>query len=195
MRRIQAIALACMVASPLALAQAPAPASAPASPAKMQLASKMYDINGVGTVFQGMEYNIMTSTMEQIGQGLGDKASCPALQQSAIQPQVQTFKGKLDGVLNSLSDAQFRQQASKVFADAYTEEEMKQIIAFMQSPAGQKMARMGGEINQRIGALAMNRAKTHATEIGAAREDFAKSIDKIASTCPATPPPAAAPKK
>jgi len=174
MRRIQAIALACMVATPLAFAQT--------SPAKMQLAQKMYDISEAGSVFQALEYNVVSGIMGGIGQGLGDKASCPAL-----QPEAQSFKGKMDTMFNSMNDAGFRQQASQVYADTFTDDEMRQIIAFMQSPAGIKMKRVQPDLVKRIGGIAEARAKTHEQEIRTAAGAFAGNIQKIAATCQATP--------
>ena len=80
MRRIQAIALVCMFATPLAFAQAPA------SAAKTQLAQKLYDVSDAGSVFQALEFNVVSNIMGSIGQGLGDKASC-----AALQPEAQSF--------------------------------------------------------------------------------------------------------
>ncbi len=182
MRRIQAIALVCMFATPLAFAQAPA------SAAKTQLALKMYDISGASGVFQSLEYNILTSTMGEIGQGLGDKASCPAL-----QPEAQSFKAKMDSMFNAMNDAQFRQEASKAYAETFTDEEMKQIIAFMQSPAGLKMTRVQADLSKRIGGIAVARAKIHEAEIHTAQTTFNANVQKIAATCPSAPAPAAAP--
>lgn len=194
MRRNLVIALACMVAVPLAFAQAPAPA--PSSVAKTQLALKMYDINKVGSVFEGIEYNIISGTMGEIGQQIGPNVQqCPALQQSAIKPQVQAFKTKLDAMFDGMNNAQFRQEAAKVYADAFTEAEMKQIIAFLQSPAGQKMTSLNDDISKRIGGLAMAHVKAHENDIRAAQTNFADIIQKVAATCPANPPAKQAPAK
>jgi len=175
MRRIQVIALACMIATPLA-------AMAQTSPAKAQLAQKMYDISEAGSVFQALEYNVVGGIMGGIGQGLGDKASCPAL-----QPEAQAFKTKMDTMFNGMNDASFRQQAAQVYADTFTEDEMRQIIAFMQSPAGIKMKRVQPDLVKRIGGIAEARAKVHEQEIRTAAGAFATNIQKIAATCPSTP--------
>ncbi len=186
MRRIQAIALACMVATPLAFAQAPA--SAPASAFKTQLAQKMYDISGADAVFKDIENNIGSSIMDTMNQGLGDKAGCPAL-----QPELQTFRTKMDGLFSGLNDASFRQEASKVYADAFTEAELKQIIAFQQSPAGQKLSKVNGDLIKRIYAIAVSHAKTRENDIRTTENTFVTNVQKIAATCPSAPPPAAPP--
>lgn len=179
MRRTLAIALACLAATPLAFAQGAA------SPAKMQLAMKMYDITGANNVFQALEYNILGNIMGTVGQGLGDKASCPAL-----QPEAQAFKTKMDTMFNGMNDPSFRQDAAKVFADSFTDDEMRQIIAFEQSPAGQKMQKVQPELLKRIGALAENRAKTRDADIRTAAQAMSANVQKIAATCPSAPAPA-----
>jgi len=183
MRLFKLTALAFLLATPLT-------AMAQTSPAKMQLAQKMYDISEAGSVFQALEYNVVGGIMGGIGQGLGDKATCPAL-----QPEAQSFKTKMDTMFNSMNDASFRQQASQVYADTFTDEEMRQIIAFMQSPAGMKMKRVQPDMVKRIGAIAETRAKTHEQEIRTAAGAFATNIQKIAATCPSTPAPASPAKK
>ncbi|HTA65738.1 MAG TPA: DUF2059 domain-containing protein [Xanthomonadaceae bacterium] len=184
MRRTLAIALACMAATPLAFAQAPA------SPARMQLAMKMYDITGAGNVFQLIENEAMGNIMGSIGQSLGDKASCPAL-----QPEAQSFKTKMDSMFSTMSDAQFRQDAAKIYADSFTDDEMRQIIAFQQSPVGQKYQHMQPQVVNRIGTLAMTKAKVHDAEIRSAAQALSTNVQKIAATCPSAPPTAGQPPK
>ena len=177
MRRILVIALACMLATPLAFAQAPA------SPAKMQLASKMYDISEAGSVFQQMEFNIIGNIMGGIGQSLGDKSKC-----SALQPEAQSFKTKMDTVFNGMADATFRQQAEQAYADSFSDDEMRQIIAFMQSPAGMKMKRVQSDLFKRIGGIAETKVQAHESDIKAVVQTFTTNISNIAKTCPSTAP-------
>jgi hypothetical protein len=183
MRLFKLTALALLLATPLA-------AMAQTSPAKMQLAQKMYDINETGSVFQSLEYSVVSNIMGNIGQGLGDKASCPAL-----QPEAQTFKVKMDTLFNGMNDASFHQQALQVYADTFSEDEMRQIIAFMQSPAGIKMKRVMPEMSKRVGGIAEARMKAHEQEIRTAAGGFATNIQKIAATCPSTPAAAPQPPK
>ncbi|HEY2345193.1 MAG TPA: DUF2059 domain-containing protein [Xanthomonadaceae bacterium] len=182
MRRTLAIALACMAATPLAFAQGAA------SPAKMQMALKLYDISGANTVFQALESNILGNVMGSIGQSLGDKASCPAL-----QPEAQAFKTKMDTMFSGMNDPAFRQEAGKVFADSFSDDELRQILAFEQSPAGQKLQKMQPELLRRIGALAETRAKVRDGDIRTAAQSLSTNVQRIAATCPSAP--AAAPAK
>jgi hypothetical protein len=187
MRRTHILALSCLLAAPVAFAQAPQAASA----FKMQLAMKMYDLSGADNVFRSIEADYGSNVMDGIGQGLGDKAGCEAL-----KPEIQTYRTKLDGIFSGLNDASFKQEAAKVYADNYTEDEMRQIIAFEQSPAGKKLGKVQGEVNKRIVEVAVSRAKTHA-EIDATTSSFVNNVKKIAATCPSAPPaaPAAPPVK
>lgn len=183
MRRIQVIALACLFATPLAFAQAPASAF------KMQLGLKMYDISDTGAVFHQIENGIGSDVMAGVNQGLGDKAGC-----AALKPELESFRGKMDTMFNAMNDAQFRQEAAKVYADSFTEDELKQIIAFYTSPAGQKLKRIQPEIGTKIGEIAMTHAKTRENDIRTAESTFVGNVQKIAATCP-SPPPAAPAKK
>ncbi|HTD28987.1 MAG TPA: DUF2059 domain-containing protein, partial [Xanthomonadaceae bacterium] len=117
-----------------------------------------------------------------------DKASCPAL-----KPEAESFHTKMDTMFNGMSDASFRQQASQVYADTFTDDEMRQIIAFMQSPAGVKMKRVQPDLVKRIGGIAEARAKTREADIRTAASGFAANVQKIAATCPSTPATQAAP--
>ena len=184
MRRMHTIALACLFVAPLAFAQGPASAF------KTQLALKMYDISGTDAVFRGIENDIGSNVMEGINQGLGDKAGC-----AALQPELQTFRGKMDTLFTGLNDASFRQEAAKVYSDTFTEEELKQIIAFQQSPAGQKLSKVNGDVVKRIYAIAVAHAKTREPDIRNAESAFVTNVQKIAATCPSAPPPAAPPVK
>ncbi len=175
MRLLKYSALALLLASPVSMAQN-------ASPAHMQLAAKMYDLSEPATVFKSMQGGIMANVMGSIGEGLGAKSSCPAL-----EPEAKSFQAKMNGIFAGMADAKFRTDAIKVYADMFTDDEMKQVIAFMQSPAAQKLTRLQPEIGKRIGALAQDRVKARETDIRAAADALNTNVQRIAATCPAVP--------
>ncbi len=181
MRLLKFSALALLLASPVSMAQT-------ASPAHMQLAAKMYDLSEPGSVFKAMQNNIMGNVMGSIGEGLGPKASCPAL-----QPEAQTFQSKMDGIFAGFADAKFRTDAMKVYSDMFTDDEMKQIIAFMQSPAALKLKRLQPDIGKRVAALAEARVKSREGDIRAAADAMNANVQRIAATCPAAPAPSQTP--
>ncbi len=179
MRRLTVLALSCLIAVPVAFAQAP-------SAFKMQLALKMYDISGTDNIFRSIENDIGSNIMDGVSAGLGDKAGC-----AALQPELKNFHDKMDSLFTGLNDAAFRQEAAKVYADSFSEEELRQIIAFQQSPAGQKLSKINADIGKRIYQVALTKAKTRENDIRTAESAFVTNVQKIAATCPATPPPAA----
>jgi hypothetical protein len=190
MRLFKLTTLALLLASPLAMAQTAAPAPKPASPAAMQLAQKMVDLGDSGKVFNVIGGSIFQDMMGALAQEAGDKASCPAL-----KPQVEQFGQQLSTMFNGYNDASFRQDVAKVYADVYTEKEMKEITTFMQSPTGRKMISKQGELTQRIGMLGQNRVKAHDTEIRTAYAGFESRMKTTLATCPAAPPAVAPAKK
>lgn len=179
MRRLLILALSSLLVAPTVLA-----ANEP-SAFKMQLAQKMYDLSGVDNVFRSIENEIGSNVMDGISQGLGNKAGC-----AALQPELKSFHDKMDGLFTGLNDKQFRNDAAKVYADTFSEDELRQIIAFQQSPAGQKLSKVSSDIGKRIYLLAMAKAKTREAEIKNTESAFVGNIQKIAETCPVTPPAA-----
>ena len=180
MRRTTLFALSCLFVVPVAMAQAPVSAS------KMSLALQMYDVSGTANVFQSIENDIGGNVMDGISRGLGDKAGC-----AALKPELKSFHDKMDAVFTGLNDAAFRQEAAKVYADTFTEDELRQILAFQRSAAGQKLSKVNADIGKRIYEIAVNKAKTREDQIRNTESSFVTNVQKIAATCPATPPPAA----
>ena len=196
MRLFKRTALALLLASPLAMAQ-PAATSTPASPAAMQAAQKMVEVGDAGKVFNVIGGGIFQDMMGGFAQEAGNKGSCPAL-----KPQVESFGKQMQSMFDSYNDAAFRQDVAKVYADIYTEQEMREIIAFMQSPTGRKMIAKQPELTQRIGMLGQAKVKAHETEIRTAAAGFEQRMKTTLATCPAGPPqqrqtpaPASAPAK
>lgn len=184
MRLFKHTALALLLATPLAMAQttAPAPAATPASPAAMQLAVKMVEIGDTGKVFNVIGGGIFQDMMSGFAQEAGNKGSCPAL-----KPQVEAFGKQMQTMFDSYNDATFRQDVAKVYADVYTEQEMREIVAFMQSPTGRKMIAKQPELTQRIGTLGQTKVKLHEAEIRGAASAFEQRMKVTLATCPAGP--------
>ena len=182
MRLFKLTALALLLASPLAMAQTAAPAPKPASASAMQLAQRMVELGDSGKVFNVLGGSIFQDMMGGLAQEAGDKASCPAL-----KPQVEAFGQQMSTMFNSYNDAAFRQDVARVYADVYTEKEMKEITNFMQSPTGRKMIAKQPELTQRIGALGQAKIKAHDTEIRTAYSGFELRMKTTLATCPSAP--------
>lgn len=185
MRLFKHTALALLLASPLAMAQtaAPSTSSSPPTPGAMQMAQQMVQVGDTGKVFAVLGGGIFQDMMGAFAQEAGNKASCPAL-----QPQVQSFGQQMSAMFNSYNDAAFRQDVAKVYADIYTEQEMREIIAFMQSPTGRKMSAKQSELTQRIGQLGQAKIKLHEMEIRNAGSAFEQKMKTTLITCPVGQP-------
>lgn len=198
MRLFKHTALALMLAAPLAMAQTtmPAPAPTPASPAAMQLALKLYDDSHTVGVFDAIASNIVEGEMTAAGRVAGDKGSCPALQAPA-----KSFVEKMAPIFQSLGDAQFRQSAASIYADALSEAEMRDITNFMESASGKKWNVVQSQVSQRVMGLANQKVKTRETQLRGAIGDFETGFKTALATCPAGKPqnqgqqPAPAPVK
>ena len=187
MQLFKRTALALLLASPLAMAQTAAP-NAPASASQMQMAQKMVEVGDTGKVFNILGGDIFQQMMSGLAQEAGNKASCPAL-----KPQVESFGKQMQSMFDSYNDAAFRQDVAKVYADIYTEQEMREIVAFMQSPTGRKMIAKQPELTQRIGTLGQAKVKAHETEIRTAAAGFETRMKTTLATCPAVQPQKSAP--
>ncbi|MBS0461713.1 MAG: DUF2059 domain-containing protein [Proteobacteria bacterium] len=192
MRRPLVVALACLAASPLALAQtAPSAPAAPAitpTPAAVQLATRLYADVQADSVFASVGGDQVQREGMAAKAVAGDKASCPALQKPW-----QTFVQKVEPIYQGMADAQFKQGAINIYATSFTESELREITNFIESPTGRKWGSTSAEINQRMMALAADRAKAHEAPLRAAVTEFETSFKTALATCPAAP--AAPPKK
>ena len=181
MRLFKRTALALLLASPLALAQTAVP-SAPASPAATQLALKLYDDLHTEAVFDALAENIIEGEMTGAARVAGDKGSCPALQILA-----KALVTRLRPMLSSLADAQFRQNAAKIYTDALSETELREITNFTESPTGRKWSSVQPQISQRVAQLASEKMKIRETQIRSAIGDFETGFKSTLATCPAPP--------
>jgi hypothetical protein len=184
MRLFKRTALALLLASPLAMAQTAAPASStPASPAAMQLALKLYDDIHTEAVFDALGQNIIENEMNGAARVAGDKGSCPALQTPA-----KAFVTRLRPILSTLADSQFRQTAAKIYADALSETELREITNFTESATGKKWSMVQSDVSQRVAQLASEKMKIREPQIRSAIGDFETSFKSALATCPAAPP-------
>ena len=202
MRLSAAIALTFALITPMAFAQtAPAPAPAPTAPpsaAAIQLGQKLYDDQHAEGVFDGLASNIVSNEISAAQNVAGPKAGCQAL-----RAPVQAFYQKMQTVYSNLADAQFRQSAATVYANNLSEQEMRDIANFLESPAGKKWNAVSGQVSQGIFAIASEKVKPRDAQVRATLSDFEAQFKTALATCPAgaaqpgapTPPPAPPKKK
>jgi hypothetical protein len=107
----------------------PAAAQAPAqpSPASIMLAKKIVDLKGIKDLFQPMVRGVVEKTRTMFMQTNfmwgKDLNECAAILQKQYEPRV-------DEVIDA---------TARIYASHFTEDELKQLLAFYQTPLGQKM--------------------------------------------------------
>ena len=154
MRRLIATALcsgAALALAQSASAPAPAPsgASAPVSPAKQALVQKLLKVQQPG--IEGMALNLVEQPAVQLSRAAGQ-----ALQQ--VPPEKRDAVGKtIDAEIHKFIDdssALVKERAVKLapstigvlLEEKFTEDELKQLIAWFDSPVSRKFSQLGPEI-------------------------------------------------
>jgi len=123
-------ALAALIALGLILTVKPVLAQAPApqpSPASILLAKQILDLKGVKALFEPMVRGVVVKARDQFLQTnfmwAKDLSEVSVQMQKEYAPRV-----------NELMDA-----AARIYASHFTEAELKQVLAFYQTPLGQKV--------------------------------------------------------
>jgi uncharacterized protein len=146
-----------LIAAPAAQAQAQtqpsAPASAPAalpsSPAKKALAAKIADLQK--PAIDGLARSIALDTVQRVGSAAGQAmAQVPADKREALGKEVQAELK----AFHTEAEAKLRDSAAKTAPGAlatlmderFTEAELKQVLAWLQSPVSKKYQQLGGEM-------------------------------------------------
>jgi hypothetical protein len=136
-----------------AQAQASAPASAPAalpsSPAKKALAAKIAELQK--PAIDGLARSIALDTVQRVGSAAGQAmAQVPADKREALGKEVQADLK----AFHTEAEAKLRDSAAKTAPGAlatlmderFTEAELKQVLAWLQSPVSKKYQQLGGEM-------------------------------------------------
>jgi uncharacterized protein len=174
-----AVAAALALACTNALA---APAKAP--DAKTELAIQLMQITNFDQTMATMRQQISTS----IEQSMGIEASCVT-----SQPVFGEFTKALgDKLTDALTSADFKVDVASVYAETFDEQELRDIIAFYQSPLGKKMLAHMPELMQRSMQISQERIKAIMPDIQQISEHYQPLIQDAAKQCDA---PAAKPTK
>ncbi len=111
------------------------------SPELLALARKYVDLTDKQEVYEVLLVKTAQQTSKLFSQqnpDLHDKID------AAIGKILETYKGKRDDLFN---------QFARVYATAFTQEELQQIVDFYSSPTGQKLANSGVSLNKGIAAV------------------------------------------
>lgn len=155
MRMKQLVATAALAAlaamSSLALAQTPAASS----PAKKQLVAKVLEIQRPG--IEALANNVAMAPVMQMRQAAGT-----ALQQAVPPERREAVAREIEGDMRAYVEevsAALRQQALRIapatlgtiLEERFTEEELRQLIALLESPINKKFQSLTGEMQRSIG--------------------------------------------
>ena len=141
----------------LVLALAHASAAEPVSDARLRLAEQVFEATGgearVTQTLQAL-LGVIDQAYEQFYQQLAsDPAFATPERRSAFLARLETEKQNFRKSFNLVLSSQFSKIAIEVlvpiYAEIYTEEELKQLIAFYASPVGQKLVNTQAERLQR----------------------------------------------
>ena len=111
------------------------------SPEALALARKYVDLTDKAGIYEATLAQTAAQTSKLLSQqspDLTDKID------AAIVKVLDGYKGKKDDLFN---------QFARVYATTFTEDEMKQIVAFYETPVGQKLASTAFDVNRGIGAV------------------------------------------
>jgi uncharacterized protein len=150
----------------------------PAPSASMELSYKLMDIAGTSTLMaEGFEMGLKPALDRMKAQGMPDELI------TAIHDESKRF-----------FDANFKWDEikplmAKLYTDSFTESELRDLVAFYETPTGKKAASLMPVLTQKGMAIGMSRIQTHMPEfqqrVGALIQDYRK---KAAAAAAATVP-------
>ena len=111
------------------------------SPELLSLARKYVDLTNKAGIYEAILVKTAASTSKLLSQQNPD---ITAKIDDTIGKILETYKGKNDDLFN---------QFARVYATTFTQDELTQIVAFYETPAGQKLATSAQEINKGIAAV------------------------------------------
>jgi hypothetical protein len=100
------------------------------------------------------------------GKNLAKTASMAMLAQFKSNPQMAPYQDIGENWVNKIyAGDNFDQQLVRLYADTYSEDELRQIIAFYKTPVGQKMLQTMPELMQKGMAIGQTLAQEHMPEL------------------------------
>jgi hypothetical protein len=172
------------VVSSLAVADAPKTKS---EDAKTKLAIELMQISHYDRIMQAMQDQIR-STMEK---QYDDYAKC-----DAALPIVREFSGMVgDKIATSFGSEEMKVDVASAYAEVFSEDELRGIIEFYQSPLGAKLLEHMPELSQKSVQISQDRMKSMMPEFKQLGEEYGARIREAAETCKSTKPTTSIKKK
>ena len=141
MSRLLGLAAAAVLAVSLAFGAAAPAISQEIPPEQLALARKYVDLTNKAQIFEAIAAMTAAQTSKLLTQSNPEIATQIDEQ---IGKSLEARKGKGDDLFN---------QIARIYAVTYTQEELQQIVAFYETPAGQKLAANAMQVNQDVGKV------------------------------------------
>jgi uncharacterized protein len=176
-----------------AQAQAPAAsASAPVSAAKKALVAKVLQLQqpGIEAMARAMVEQPAAQLMQQVSMVL--RSRVPADQREALARDIQAdLKKYVDETTPSVRERAVRLAPSTIGAvleQKLTEEELKQVIAILESPANRKFQALGGEMQRAISEKLVAESRSDVQpKIQAMEQSIGRRLGPFASPAASAP--------
>ena len=186
----------------LAQAAAPASASAPASPAKKALVKRVIQLQqpGIDAMSRALVEQPAGAIMQQVNRTL--QSNVPADKREAVgrdaQNDVRKFIDEVVPVVRKRATEIAPGTIGPILEDKFTEEELKQLVAWLDSPVSRKYQQLGGEMQKALSEpLIRDSRATVEPKMRALEESLMKRLGvsdtpagASAGKPAATPPPA-----
>lgn len=150
-----ALVLSVCLATPLAVAQSSAPAASAstASPAKKELIAKMLQLQQPGV--EQLARNILQQPLGALMQGAGaalqqvpaDKREAVA---KAMEADIKKFVDDNAGFMKERALKIAPGTTGALLDERFTEDELRQLVAWFESPVNKKFAQVGGELQKAL---------------------------------------------
>jgi hypothetical protein len=138
----------------LAQAAAPAAASAPASPAKKALVKRVIQLQqpGIEAMARALVEQPASAILQQVGRTL--QTNVPADKREAVgreaQNDVRKFIDEVVPVVRKRAVEIAPGTIGPILEDKFTEEELKQLVAWLDSPVSRKYQQIGGDMQKAL---------------------------------------------
>ena len=114
---------------------------------------------------------IVTETKESLNQGIATMLKMQLDNNPALKSYEQVFK---DFFNKYMSYEALKPDMIKMYADEFTEAELRELIAFYNTPSGKKLAKKQGILMSKGAQIGQDKVKGHMAEL----ETMIKAVDK-----------------
>lgn len=139
--RLSGLAAAAIMALSLAFGVAAPAFSQEIPPEQLALARKYVDLTNKAQIYEAIAAMTASKTSKLLSQSNPEIATQIDEQ---IAKSLEARRGKSDELFN---------QIARIYAVTYSTEELQQIVAFYETPAGQKLAENAMQVNQDVGKV------------------------------------------